>query len=57
MRDQRNGVAAVRVTGKHDILVFSLQRSADNVRVVVNARRPILYRQVHGDDLMAGSAQ
>lgn len=55
MRDQRNGVAAVRVTGTHDILVFSLQRSADNVRVVVNAR--LLYRQVHGDDLMAGSAQ
>jgi len=48
-------VAAVRVTDKHDILVFSPQRSADNIRVAVKARRPIFCGQVHSDDLMARS--
>jgi len=55
--DQRNGVAAVRVAHKHNVVIAPVQISTHHIGKGVEARRVVIDWQVHRDHGMSGPQQ
>ena len=56
-RNQRNRQTAKRVPHNYNIVAAPIQGSAHHIRIVIEARRAVLNRQVHRDYLMSRLTQ